>query len=76
MIEVDVNNQFLFVIQPLYRNKNSDQNWEGKISSIKKTINLKMNKLRQENRELKHDLFEKVDKISQDLLEKQHYESA
>ena len=64
MIEVDVNNQFLFVIQPLYRNKNSDSNWEGKISSIKKTINQKMEKLRQENRELKIDLYEKVDKIS------------
>ena len=46
MIKVDVNEQFLFIVKPIYQDAGSHEHWDGKLSQIKKTINQKHNELR------------------------------
>ena len=59
MIDVDVNDQFLFVVTPSFEDENSDEHWQGKIASIKKTINKRFLELKTEQRDFRTEMLER-----------------
>ena len=68
MINVDMNEQFLFVVQPTYQDESANENWEGKLAKIKKVITLRFNELRHEQREFRREIIEKQSSFGQELV--------
>ena len=67
LIKIDVNEQFLFVVEPTHQDETSSDNWEGKISNIRKTLIEKINDLQMEYQQFKTDFFEKLQIFGTDL---------
>ena len=74
MIDVDVNEQFLYVVQPTYLDENSDQGWEGKINQVKKVISKRSSELQRNFNEFRFDLMERMTHFGQDLNDKYRVE--